>query len=39
VMMDAVSSSETSIIFYQTTQCKMPEDSHLNAITYFLSGL
>jgi hypothetical protein len=29
LMMDAVSASEMSVIIYQTTQCNIPEDSHL----------
>jgi hypothetical protein len=28
--MDAASTSETSLNFYQTTQCNNPEDSHLH---------
>jgi hypothetical protein len=28
-MMEAVSTSETPINFYQTTRCNIPEDSHL----------
>jgi hypothetical protein len=27
--MEAVSTSQTSVIFYQTTRRKIPEDSHL----------
>jgi hypothetical protein len=30
MMMDAVSISETSVNFYQTTQRNIPEDSHLH---------
>jgi hypothetical protein len=29
LMMEAVSPSETPLIIYQTTQCYIPEDSHL----------
>jgi hypothetical protein len=29
-MMEAVSTSETSVISYQTTQRNIPEDSHFN---------
>jgi hypothetical protein len=29
LMMDAASTSETSVNFYQTTQCNIPQDSHL----------
>jgi hypothetical protein len=29
LMMDAASTSETSVNFYQTTQRNIPEDSHL----------
>jgi hypothetical protein len=29
VMMEAVSTSETSVNFYQTTRRNIPEDSHL----------
>jgi hypothetical protein len=29
-MMEAASTSETSVNFYQTTWCKKPEDSHLH---------
>jgi hypothetical protein len=32
-MMDAASSSETSVNVYQTTQHNIPEDSHLQAET------
>jgi hypothetical protein len=28
--MEAVSTSETSVIFYQATQCSDPEDGHLH---------
>jgi hypothetical protein len=31
--MDAVSSSETLVNFYQTTRCNIPEDSHLRRVT------
>jgi hypothetical protein len=30
LMMEAVNTSETSINFYQTTWCNIPEDSHLH---------
>jgi hypothetical protein len=30
LMMEAVSTSETSVSFYETTQCNIPEDSHLD---------
>jgi hypothetical protein len=30
VMMEATSTSETSVSFYQTIRCNNPEDSHLN---------
>jgi hypothetical protein len=30
LMMEAISSTETSVNIYQTTQCKIPEDSHLH---------
>jgi hypothetical protein len=30
LMMEAVSTSETSVNFYQTTQRNIPEDSHLH---------
>jgi hypothetical protein len=30
LMMEAVSSSETSVNIYQTTQCNIPEESHLH---------
>jgi hypothetical protein len=29
-MMEAVSTSETSVNLYQTTRCNIPEDSHLH---------
>jgi hypothetical protein len=32
LMMEAASISETSVNFYQTTQCNNPEDSHLQDI-------
>jgi hypothetical protein len=31
LMMEAASTSETSVNFYQTTQRSIPEDSHLHA--------
>jgi hypothetical protein len=30
LMMEAVSTSETTVNFYQTTRCNIPEDSHLH---------
>jgi hypothetical protein len=30
LMMEAASTPETSVNFYQTTQCNNPEDSHLH---------
>jgi hypothetical protein len=30
LMMEAASTSETSVNFYQTTRCNTPEDSHLH---------
>jgi hypothetical protein len=30
LMMEAASTSETSVNFYQTTRRNIPEDSHLN---------
>jgi uncharacterized integral membrane protein len=39
LMMEAVNTSETSVSFYQTTQCNIPEDSHLQiliSVTSFL---
>jgi hypothetical protein len=30
LMMEAVTSSETSVTFYQTTRRNIPEDSHLD---------
>jgi hypothetical protein len=32
LLMETVSSSETSINIYQTTQCYIPEDSHLDKL-------
>jgi hypothetical protein len=31
MMMETVSSSETSVSIYQTSQCNMPEDSYLHS--------
>jgi hypothetical protein len=31
VMMEAVNSSETSVIIYQNIRCNIPEESHHNA--------
>jgi hypothetical protein len=30
--MEAVSTSETPLYFYQTTRCNIPEDSHLQKL-------
>jgi hypothetical protein len=35
LMMDAVSTSETSVNFYQSTRCNNPEDSHLHVLNFF----
>jgi hypothetical protein len=32
LMMEAVSTSETLVNFYQTTECNNPEDSHLQSV-------
>jgi hypothetical protein len=32
LMMEAVSSSETSVNIYQTTWCNIPKDSHLHTL-------
>jgi hypothetical protein len=37
LLIEAVSSSETSVSVYQYTRCNIPEDSHL--YTYFLEKL
>jgi hypothetical protein len=37
VMMEAVSMSETSVNFYYTAKCNVPEDSHLQAFNIFPS--
>jgi hypothetical protein len=37
-MMEAVSTSETSVIFYQTTRRNIPEDSHLHKVSLFSSS-
>jgi hypothetical protein len=34
LMMEAASTSETSVNFYQTTRRNIPEDSHLQIPTY-----
>jgi hypothetical protein len=34
-MMETVSTSETLISFCETTQCKIPEDSHLHTVVKF----
>jgi hypothetical protein len=36
-MMEAVSTSETSVNFYQTTRCTIPEDSHLQFLLFHFS--
>jgi hypothetical protein len=33
-MMEAITSYETSVNIYQTTQCNIPEDSHLHTRHY-----
>jgi hypothetical protein len=33
LMMEAVSTSETPVNFYQTTLCNIPENSHLQILT------
>jgi hypothetical protein len=35
LMMEAVSSSETSLYIYHTTRCYIPEDSHVR-LQYFI---
>jgi hypothetical protein len=30
LIMDAISTAETSVNFYKTTRCNIPEDSHLH---------
>jgi hypothetical protein len=35
LMMEAVSTSETSVIIYQTTRRNIPEDSHLHTRRWF----
>jgi hypothetical protein len=35
LLMKAASTSEISVYFYQTTQCKDPEDSHLQVFNQF----
>jgi hypothetical protein len=35
LMMEAASSSETSVNVYQTTWCSIPEDSHLHILVFF----
>jgi hypothetical protein len=37
-MMEAVSSSEMSVIIFQTTWCNIPEDSHLQDADDFLQS-
>jgi hypothetical protein len=36
IMMEAVSTSETSVNIYHTTRCNIPEDSHLKKLFLFL---
>jgi hypothetical protein len=38
LMMEAVSSAETSVCIYQTTWCNIPEDNHLSSLdaVYYL---
>jgi hypothetical protein len=36
VMMEAASTSETSVNFYQTTWCNNPEDNHLHTHNAFV---
>jgi hypothetical protein len=36
-VMEAVSTSETSVNFYQTTLCKISEDTHLHSWKYFVN--
>jgi hypothetical protein len=33
-MMEATSNSETSVNFYQTTRCNIPEESHLTVLLF-----
>jgi hypothetical protein len=37
-MMEAASTSETSVNFYQTTRHYNPEDSHLRVFSYFYNS-
>jgi hypothetical protein len=39
LMMEAVSTSETTVNFYQTTRRNIPEDSHLRLVTCLFSWL
>jgi hypothetical protein len=39
LMMDAVSTSETSVNFYQTTRRNIPENSHLQMDSKFMMGV
>jgi hypothetical protein len=34
LMMVAISTSETSVNFYETTLLNIPEDSHMNVVTF-----
>jgi hypothetical protein len=34
LMMEAASTAETSVSFYQTTRRNNPEDSHLHMVTF-----
>jgi hypothetical protein len=38
LMMEAVSASETSVNFYETTRRNLPEDSHLHSFIYLTSN-
>jgi hypothetical protein len=38
LMMEAASTSEMSVNFYQTTWCNIPEDIHLQENTYSPEG-
>jgi hypothetical protein len=39
VMMEATSTSETSVNFYQSTRLNNPEDSHLQTMIIFLNSI
>jgi hypothetical protein len=34
LMMETISTSETSVNIYQTTRCNIPEYSHLHYVTF-----